>query len=272
MKIISWNVNGIRAVIKKGFLDFLKKEKPDVLCLQEIKIAESARKKELAEILLPKKIGYEIFWNSAQRPGYSGTVILVKTSPPTPLPPIRRAGLLNERGVNGFSIKKFDIEGRVQTLDLEKFYLVNAYFPNANHELSRLDYKLEFNKNLLKYLKKLKKSKPVIICGDFNVAHQEIDLARPKDNVGNPGFTYEERDWMTNFLKSGFIDTFRHFHPRKQEYSWWSYRFSARAKNIGWRIDYFCCSDKIIKQTKSSFIMNKIMGSDHCPVGIEIKV
>lgn len=257
MKILSWNVNGIRAVLKKGFLDFLKNEKPDILCLQEIKIAEIARAKEDFDFS-----GYREYWNSAQRPGYSGTAVLVKKDPTIALPFARG-------GDNGFGIKKFDNEGRVQTLEFENFYLVNGYFPNANHELSRLDFKIKFNEELLKHVKKLEKFKPVIIGGDFNVAHQEIDLARPKDNIGNPGFTYEERDWMTNFLKSGFTDTFRYFHPRKQEYSWWSYRFSARAKNIGWRIDYFCASKKLIKKIKRAFILNKVYGSDHCPVGIE---
>ena len=247
--------------MKKGFLNFLKKEKPDVLLLQEIKINDVMRAKENFDFP-----GYEEYWNSAERPGYSGTAILVKTSPLTPL--------LNRRGetINqGIGIKKFDIEGRAQTLDMGKFYLVNAYFPNANHELSRLKYKLEFNEALLKYLKKLEKSKPVIICGDFNVAHEEIDLARPKDNVGNPGFTDEERAWMTKFLKKGFVDTFRQEHPKKVQYTWWSYRFNARINNIGWRIDYFVVSDKLKKRVKNAYILDKITGSDHCPVGLEIK-
>lgn len=261
MKILSWNVNGIRAAIKKGFQDFLKKEKPDILCLQEIKISESTRKDEQFDFP-----NYNEYWNSAERPGYSGTALLVKSKK------------LNVESIhNGFGVDEFDKEGRVQTLDLgspflrgKGFYLVNVYFPNANHELSRLQYKLEFNNILLKHLKKLEKKKPVIVCGDFNVAHQEIDLARPKDNVGNPGFTYEEREWMDKFLQAGFIDTFRHQHPKKQEYSWWSYRFNARARNIGWRIDYFCVSAKIVKNVKKSFILNNVLGSDHCPVGIDI--
>ena len=254
MNIISWNVNGIRAVIKKEFLDFLKKEKPDILCLQEIKIAEGARAKE--KFYFP---GYIEFWNSAERPGYSGTAILLKVG-------TEYCSILD----NGFDNKKFDIEGRVQTLELEKFYLVNVYFPNANHELSRLNYKLEFNNNLLKHIKKLEKSKPVVVCGDFNVAHEEIDLARPKDNIGNPGFTKEERVWMDKFLKVGFIDTFRYFYPEKKAYSWWSYRFNARVRDIGWRIDYFCISAKFIKHIKTAFISKKILVSDHCPVGIEV--
>ena len=168
-------------------------------------------------------------------------------------------------------VEKFDKEGRTQTLEFDKFYLVNTYFPNANHELSRLKFKIDFNSALLKYLKKLEKLKPVIITGDFNVAHEEIDLARPKDNVGNPGFTDEERQWMTKFLENGFIDTFRHQHPENQEYTWWSYRFNARVKNIGWRIDYFCASAKFIKNIKNAHILNKVMGSDHCPIVIELK-
>ena len=254
MKIFSWNVNGMRAVIKKGFLDFLKKEKPDVLGLQEIKISETARKKELSEILDEKKIGYKIFWNSAQRPGYSGTAILVK----------------NNIKAKSLPKLKWDNEGRVQVLDLEKFYLVNIYFPNANHELSRLDFKIKFNNKLLKYIKKLKKEKPIIICGDYNVAHEEIDLARPKQNIGNPGFTNEERAWMAKFLKNDFVDTFRYVNGNKVQYTWWSYRANARARNVGWRIDYFCASDNIIKNIKKAFILNSVSGSDHCPLGIEL--
>ena len=266
MKIISWNVNGIRAVIKKGFLEFLKVEKPDILCLQEIKISDSARKKE-SRVLGIDFPNYQEFWNSAKRPGYSGTAVLVKSSKVHKVKSCR----------NGFGIKEFDQEGRVQTLEFDNFYLVNTYFPNANHELSRLKFKIEFSDKLLRYLKKLEAStssaqgKPIIITGDFNVAHEEIDLARPKDNVGNPGFTHEEREWMTKLLKAGFIDTFRHFHPESREYTWWSYRFNARVRNIGWRIDYFCVSDKIIKLIKEAYILNNIYGSDHCPVAIEIK-
>ena len=256
MKIISWNVNGIRAAIRKDFTSWLKKEKPDILCLQEIKIANKDIEAENFDFS-----GYKEYYFSAQKPGYSGTALLV-----------------NEKKVKekdyfeGLGVKKFDQEGRVQTLDLGKIYLVNAYFPHINHELTRLDFKMDFDKQIFKYVKKLEKKKLVIICGDFNVAHQEIDLARPKDNVGNPGFTDEERDWMTKFLDSGFVDTYRHLHPKKIQYSWWSYRFNARAKNIGWRIDYFCVSNKLIKKIKKAFIKDKVPGSDHCPVGIEIEM
>jgi len=250
MEILSWNVNGVRAVVRKGFVDFLKKAKPDVLCLQEIKINKESIAKEIFDFA-----GYQEFWHSAQRPGYSGTAILVKDG--------IKAEILPDLS--------WDNEGRVQALDFKKFYLVNTYFPHANHKLSRLDFKINFNDKILKYLKKLAKSKPVIACGDLNVAHQEIDLARPKDNVGNPGFTNEERAWMTKFLDKGFVDTFRNLHKDKVQYSWWSYRFNARVRNIGWRIDYFCVSAKIMKHIKKSFILEEIHGSDHCPVGIELK-
>jgi len=254
MKIISWNVNGIRAAVKKGFADFLKTEKPDILCLQEIKIDDLARAKEKFDFK-----NYVEYWHPAERPGYSGTAILIKNG-------------LSVIGVkNGLGEKEFDREGRAQTVEMEKFYLINAYFPNANHELSRLNYKLAFNDRLLKYLKTLEKSKPVILCGDLNVAHEEIDLARSKDNVGNPGFTDEEREWMTKFLNSGFVDTYRQINKNKVQYSWWGYRFNLRSRNIGWRIDYTCVSEKMKKQIKDAFIMDRVMGSDHCPVGVEIK-
>ena len=255
MKIISWNVNGIRAAVKKGFAGFLKKERPDILCLQEIKINDAARAKEQFDFA-----GYREYWHPAERPGYSGTAILIKDGLP----------IISVK--NGLGENEFDREGRAQTVELDKFYLVNAYFPNANHELSRLGYKLKFNDQILKYIKKLEKNKPVILGGDFNVAREEIDLARPKDNVGNPGFTDEERDWMTKFLNSGFIDSYRYLNGNKVQYSWWGYRFNLRERNIGWRIDYFCASLKMKKQIKEAFIWDRIMGSDHCPVGVEIKV
>jgi exodeoxyribonuclease-3 len=254
MKIISWNVNGIRAAVNKGLVDFLKSQKPDILCLQEIKISDAARLKVEFDFA-----GYQEFWNGAQRPGYSGTAILV------------REGLLKFVGIkNGLGLPKFDIEGRIQTAEFKDFYLVNTYFPNSNHELTRLGYKLEFNDALLKYVKKLEKKKAVIITGDFNVAHQEIDLARPKDNEGNAGFTLEERSWMDKVLKAGFIDTFRELNGQKVQYSWWSFRAGARARNIGWRIDYFCTSVKLKKNLKKAYILDKIKGSDHAPVGIEL--
>lgn len=256
MRLISWNVNGIRAVIKKGFLDFLKKAKPDILALQEIKIGDLARAKEVFDFP-----GYAEYWNSAERPGYSGTAVLVQEGLPAPI-----------KTWSGIGEKEFDGEGRVQTLEFEKFYFVNAYFPNSNHELSRLKFKLKFNKAILKYLKKLEIKKPVIICGDFNVAHQEIDLKNPKPNEGNAGFTPEERKWMDGFIKNKFVDTFRQKHKRKIQYSWWSYKFNARPRNIGWRIDYFFVSAKLFKRVKDAYISNEIIGSDHCPVGINIDI
>lgn len=250
LNILSWNINGIRAVIKKGFIDFLKKQGPDIICLQEVKISNEARAKEEFDF-----VDYQEFFNCAKRPGYSGTAILVK---------------------NGLKVKylpslDFDDEGRIQVLDIGNYYLVNIYFPNANDELSRLSFKIDFNDKLLVYLKKLEKTKPLIITGDYNVAHQEIDLARPKQNIGNAGFTKEERDWMNKFLAQGLKDTFRELHPDKIQYSWWSYRANARANNVGWRIDYFCVSDKIIKKISQAFILDKITGSDHAPIGITIK-
>jgi len=254
MKLISWNVNGIRAIAKKGLAEFLRESKPDILCVQEVKISDSSRLETEFDFS-----SYTEYWNSAKRPGYSGTATLIKE------------GFKDFVGVkNGLGLAKFDDEGRVQTIELKKYYLVNVYFPNSNHELSRLDYKLEFNRTLLKHLKNLEKKKPVIITGDYNVAHEEIDLARPKENVGSPGFTPEERAWMTEFIKSGFIDSFRYLNGDKIQYSWWSFRAGARERNVGWRIDYFCVSDKLKKQLKKAYILDKITGSDHAPVGLEI--
>lgn len=255
MKIISWNINGIRAAVKHGFKDFLISQKPDILCLQEIKISDE--KKLVTEFDFA---GYREYFNGAKRPGYSGTAIL-----------IRDDLLKNNWPVShGFGLPKFDVEGRVQTLETDKFYLVNVYFPNSNRELSRLGYKLEFNEALLKYFKKLEKKKPLIITGDYNVAHREIDLARPYDNEGNAGFTKEERAWLTKFLKAGYLDTFRELNGQKIQYTWWTYRAAARARNIGWRIDYFCVSAKLRKHLKKAYILDKIMGSDHAPIGLEI--
>lgn len=259
MKLISWNVNGVRAAIKKGLSDFIKIHKPDVLCLQEIKISESALEKE--QISFP---GYKSFWQPAKRPGYSGTATLIKDD-------ILAAGeILGEIEILGSDI--FDDEGRVQIIEFKKFYLFNCYYPNANPALSRLDYKLAFNEALLSKAKELEKNKPVIVTGDLNVAHREIDLARPKQNVGSPGFTPEERQAMDKFLDSGFIDTFRFINGDKVKYSWWSYRAFARERNVGWRIDYFCVSDKLKKSIKQADILDQVYGSDHAPVLLEIKV
>lgn len=253
MKLISWNVNGIRACVRNGFTDFLAKEKPDILGLQEIKIDDDRRAKE--EFAFEK---YEEAWHPAKRPGYSGTAILTKEK--------------FHSSIAGMGVPEFDHEGRVQTMEFPKFYFINTYFPNAQHELARLDYKERFNKEILQYIKKLEKTKPVIICGDFNVAIEEIDLSRPKENIGNPGFSDEERYWGRKFLASGLVDTFRELNPGKKQYSWWAYRSFARERNIGWRIDYFMVSVKIMSNVKKAFILDKVKGSDHCPVGIEIEL
>lgn len=254
MKIISWNINGLRAVLKKNFLDFLKKENPDILALQEIKISEE--KKNLENFNFPN---YQQFWNPAERPGYSGTLILYKNN----------LKILNKK--NGLGLKKFDQEGRLQTIETKDFYLLNIYFPNSNDLLSRLPYKLEFNQEVLKYLKKLNKKKPIIATGDFNVAHQEIDIARPKPNEGKAGFTKEERNWMTELIQNDFIDSFRNLNPKKIQYSWWSYRAGARKKNVGWRIDYFISSKKLLKKINKAYILDQVLGSDHAPIGLELK-
>lgn len=254
MKIISWNVNGIRAATKKGFNDFLASVKPDILCLQEVKISDSSREKEKFDFG-----GYREFWHCAARPGYSGTAILA------------REGLADFLGTaNGLGEEKYDCEGRVQTAETRKFYLVNVYFPNSNDILSRLPYKLEFNDALLRHVRALEKKKPVIVTGDFNVAHQEIDLARPKQNEGLAGFTREERQWMDVFLRAGYLDTFRFLNGQKVQYSWWSFRMNARARNVGWRIDYFCASAKLGKALKKAYILDQVYGSDHAPVGLEL--
>jgi len=254
MKLISWNVNGIRAAARKGFKDFLIEYQPDILCLQETKISESAR--DLVEFDFA---GYREFWHSAERPGYSGTAVLV------------REGFKGVKSVkNGLGLSDFDQEGRVQIIELTKFYLLNIYFPNSNAELSRLDYRLKFNEALLKQIKKLEKTKPVIITGDFNVAHEAIDLARPKENEGSAGYTKEERQWFSKFLAAGFIDSFRELNGEKIQYSWWSFRMRARERNVGWRIDYFCLSAKLKKLIKRAYILDKVTGSDHAPIGLEL--
>lgn len=248
--ILSWNVNGVRAIIRKGFVDWLNKTKPDIIGLQEIKISDEARAQENFDFP-----DYQEFFNSAKRPGYSGTAFLVK----------------NELKVKYLPKLSWDDEGRIQVLDIGKYYLANIYFPNSKDDLSRLEWKIKWNDKLLRYFKKLDKAKPLIVTGDFNVAHQEIDLARPKPNVGKAGFTEEERSWMEKYLAAGFVDTFRHLHPKKIQYSWWSFRAAARARNVGWRIDYFCISKRAIKKISKAFILDKVTGSDHAPVGIKIK-
>src|SRR3989344_3741051 len=251
--LISWNVNGIRAAVRNGFTNFLTGLKPDLLGLQEIKMDDVAREKQEFDFA-----GYDEYWNPAKKKGYSGTATLSKLTP-----------LSVQKGIGQ---AEFDDEGRVQTLEFENFYFINAYFPHSNHELTRLPFKLKFNEEYLKYVKKLKAKKPLILTGDFNVAHQEIDLARPKDNIGNPGFTNEERVWTDKLLALGFVDTFRLINGQRVQYSWWSYRAFVREKNIGWRIDYFFADEALIPKIKDAFILDDIFGSDHAPVGIKIEI
>ena len=249
VKLISWNVNGLRAVLKKNFLDYLGDERPDILCLQETKCTP-----EQVEQLWPAD--YTVFWNSAVKKGYSGTAIFSKKRPLAVIPHI--------------GISEHDNEGRVLTAEYDGFYLVNVYVPNSKRELTRLAYRQQWDRDFLAYLKKLEKKKPVIWCGDLNVAHTEIDLANPKANVHNHGFTPEERAGFDAVVKAGFIDTFREFEPGGGHYTWWSPMAGARSRNVGWRIDYFLLSKTFRPRLKSAFIRNKVLGSDHCPVGIEI--
>ena len=254
MKLISWNVNGIRAVAKKNFFDDLPTMNPDVLCLQETK----AQDDQVAETLAGLN-DYHIFSNSAEKKGYSGTATLSKIKP-----------LSVSRDIG---IAEHDTEGRVLTLEYEKFFLVNVYVPNSGSDLKRLQYRQSWDLAFFNFLKNLENTKPVLVCGDFNVAHKAIDLARPKANYNkSAGFMQEEIDGMDRFTKGGLSDTFRHFYPDDTDkYSWWSYRAGARGKNVGWRIDYFLASTSFLPSIKKAFILNEIMGSDHCPVGIEVK-
>ena len=250
MKIISWNVNGIRAVLKKGFLDFIKKENPDIICIQETKAHP-----EQVDLIL-EEYPYQ-YWNSAVKKGYSGTAIFSKVEP------------INVD--NDLKIEKHDQEGRIICFELESYYLVTVYTPNSKRDLSRLSYRhKEWDVDFLKYLKKLESKKPVIFCGDLNVAHKEIDLKNPKTNKRNAGFTEEERKGFDNYIKSGFIDTFRIFNKEPGHYTWWSYMFNARAKNVGWRIDYFCVSTEIQCKVQKAIILPEVMGSDHAPILIEV--
>ena len=249
MKLISWNVNGIRACLNKGFSDFFKEVNADIFCLQETKCQPEQINLEFE--------GYTSYWNSAERKVYSGTAIFTKKQP-----------------VNvtyGIGIEEHDKEGRIITLEFENFYLVTNYTPNAKRELERLDYRMVWEDEIRKYLLELNKKKPVIMCGDLNVAHEEIDLKNPKTNKGNAGFTNEEREKMTELLNAGFIDSYRYLYPEKIEYSWWSYMGHAREKNVGWRIDYFIVSNDFRENIKDATIYTEILGSDHCPVGLEIK-
>lgn len=251
MKLISWNVNGLRAVWNKGFADFFNEINADIFCIQETKMQEGQM-----EIDFP---GYTKFLNSAVKKGYSGTAIFTKIKPISVS--------------YGIGIEEHDQEGRVITLEFEKFYMVNVYTPNSQRELTRLVYRQKWEDDFKNYLKNLDSKKPVIICGDLNVAHKEIDLKNPKTNRRNAGFTDEEREKMTALLGSGFVDTFRHLYPEKENcYTWWSYMMKAREKNVGWRIDYFLVSEKIKENIKEAKILSEIMGSDHCPVELDIEI
>lgn len=250
MKLISWNVNGIRACVQKGFLDFFKEADADIFCIQESKMQEGQ-----LELELP---GYHQYWNYAERKGYSGTAIFTKQEPLSVM--------------YGMGIEEHDKEGRVITQEFEDFYFVTVYTPNSQNELARLEYRMQWETDFLIYLKKLEEKKNVIFCGDLNVAHQEIDLKNPKTNRRNAGFTDEERGKFTELLQAGFIDTFRYFYPDQEGiYSWWSYRFSARAKNAGWRIDYFIVSEGLKDRLVDAKILTEVLGSDHCPVELDIK-
>lgn len=254
MKIISWNVNGLKASLKKGLLDFMKKQKANIFCFQEIKLSQRDLEGMIPLIPLP---GYETYWLTGVKNGYSGVGISSAIKPVSII-----------KGIDGNGI---DSEGRVLTFEFPKFFMVNAYFPNSQPMLARLDFKLEFNKNFSFFCKKLEKKKPLIITGDFNVAHTELDIRNAKQNEHNPGFTKEERQWFGKFLKQGYVDTFREFTKESGHYTWWTYRFDARARNIGWRIDYFVISKKLRKNLTRSDILPEIMGSDHCPIVLEMK-
>ena len=250
MKFISWNVNGFRACLGKGFEEFFKEADADFFCIQETKMQPGQ-----AQFEAP---GYYQYWYSAEKKGYSGTAIFTKHEP------------LNVS--YGLGIEEHDHEGRIITLEYESFYLLCVYTPNAQRELARLDYRMQWEDALRNYMKELDSKKPVIYCGDLNVAHEEIDLKNPKTNHFSAGFSDEERGKFTELLNQGFADTFRKLYPEKVEYSWWSYMYHAREKNVGWRIDYFVISERLCDKLKDSFILTEVFGSDHCPVGIEINI
>ena len=250
MKLISWNVNGIRACVGKNFMEFFNEVNAHIFCLQETKLQENEIDLQLD--------GYHQYWNYAKKKGYSGTAIFTKKEPLSVM--------------YGINIEEHDQEGRVITLEFEDFYMVTVYTPNSQNELKRLDYRMKWEDDFRNYLKELDDKKPVIVCGDLNVAHKEIDLKNPKTNRKNAGFTDEERNKFTELMEAGFIDTFRYFYPDKENiYSWWSYRFKAREKNAGWRIDYFCVSEKLEDRLVSASIHTEVLGSDHCPVELVIK-
>ncbi|MDD5377442.1 MAG: exodeoxyribonuclease III [Candidatus Gracilibacteria bacterium] len=253
MKFVSWNVNGVRSVLTKGFLEYLQKESPDVIGLQEVKATEE----QFPAGFDLQSLGYQVFWNAAERKGYSGTAVFSR------IPPL---------SVHyGLGMDEHDTEGRIITLEFEEYFFVTVYTPNSKRELERLEYRQLWDSLFFDYLKRLESEKPVIVCGDLNVAHEDIDLANPKSNRGSAGFTDEERDGFRKFLSGGFIDTFRHFYPGKgEEYTWWSNFFKSRDRNIGWRIDYFLVSESLRTRLLNAFIRQEVRGSDHCPVGVEI--
>jgi exodeoxyribonuclease-3 len=257
MRILSWNVNGIRAVEKRGFVRWIQEESPDALCLQETKAEPGQLSEELQSPRDRDGRPYFAYWASAQKKGYSGTAIYTRIEP-------RETGTLG--------IGEFDDEGRVIQAEFDGFTLISAYFPNSQDAGARLDYKLAFCEAMMKHCRKLRKrGRHFILCGDYNIAHTPIDLARPRENEGNAGYLPEERAWMDSFTGAGFVDTFRHFHPGEGgHYSWWSYRAGARARNVGWRIDYHCVDPEFMPQVRSSVIRPEVEGSDHCPVQIEL--
>ena len=250
MKLISWNVNGLRACVGKGFIEFVETQQPDILCLQETKL-------QAGQIDLPME-GYHAYWNYAEKKGYSGTALFTKTEPLAV--------------TYGIGIPEHDKEGRVITAEFADFYMITVYTPNSQNELTRLSYRMTWEDAFLSYLKELEQKKPVIFCGDLNVAHREIDLKNPKSNHKNAGFTDEERGKFARLLENGFVDTFRYFYPEQEDiYSWWSYRFHAREKNAGWRIDYFLVSGCLKERLDDAVIYTDVFGSDHCPVGLFLK-
>jgi exodeoxyribonuclease-3 len=253
MKLVSWNVNGIRAVVKKNFFEDFEKMNPDILCLQETK----AQPDQVREALFGMDASYEIYANSAEKKGYSSTAIITRETP---------ISVVNDMG-----IEEHDKEGRIICAEFEEFYLITVYTPNSKGDLSRLGYRTKWDLDFYNYIKDLESKKPVIVCGDLNVAHRDIDLANPKSNYNkSAGFMQEEIDGLNRYVENGLVDTFRHFHPEQTKYSWWSYRAGARARNVGWRIDYFLCSNSLMPQVKTADILNDVMGSDHCPVEITL--
>lgn len=250
MKLVSWNVAGFRSCLKKGFVDFFEKINADIFCIQEAKITESE--------LDFRPEGYNVYINSAEKKGYSGVLIYSK---------------LNPIHVSyGMGVEEHDKEGRMITLEFDKFYLINVYVPNSKRGLLRLDYRMKWEDDFLKYIKKLETQKPVIYCGDLNVCHKEIDIANPKTNLRSAGFTVEEREKFSHLLESGYIDTYRYLNPDKVIYTWWTYFANCRERNIGWRLDYFVISEKLLSNMKEAYIYNDVLGSDHCPIGLDIEM